>query len=1535
MNLDWTAIRALGGSHAAGFEELCSQLARSENAHYVGFERKGTPDGGVECFATLSDGSEWGWQAKYFHEVLGDSQWAQIDESVGSALEKHPRLSRFYVCIARDLPDARIKGQKSARNRWSERVAKWRSWAQARGMSVEFVLWGSSELIERLSTPSQRGRLQFWFDVQVLDGRWFEQRLAEALKAAGPRYTPELHQKLPLAADFEAFGRTAFLEQQIKAAARPLRETMRRLGYEVKQQTPQQLIEIHQILVSNMQKALSAFSELSIEPIGTLRDLRLLPELEACLANAELLRDRSFEAGDEINQPSVTGANAAHSSLSGLAHAAGSTCIALRNAKETIARAFAIADSGLAVLSGDAGTGKTHLFCDVASRRVTGQKPTVLVMGQQLMSSEDPWVQVMNQIGLTTRTPDEFLGALEAAAQASNHRALILIDALNEGAGRNIWPQHLAAFLARIHQSPWIGVALSIRTGYQRSTIPEDVCEAATALHHHGFNGQEYDAARSFFLHYELEFPSTPLLTPEFSNPLFLKTICRGLHEMGHTRLPRGHHGISTIFGWYLDGINQRLARQLDFDVKLNLVSRALESLARIHAADGKRWTSIEKARDVIEALLPGRTFSQSLFPALVNEGLLIEMMNPGKSATAPTEIVLIAYERLGDHMVVRHLLDAHLDSVHPEEAFSKNAPLAFLWNKQRHVPQGLHEAMHIQVAERCGKELLDLAPQLKDHWYTPEAFRGSVLWRKESAVTLQTRKVLAAVTRNMSELQSTFEMLLTVASLPRHALNAEYLDRLLRNWPMAKRDARWGISLHGLWGNNGALERLLDWAMKLTSATTVDPEVVDLCANALAWTLGTSNRFLRDRATKALVALLTDRLVATERLVNKFSDVDDMYVLERVYAVAYGVAMRSRDSVGVEQLGVTVYYLVFAERSPPRHLLLRDYARGVVERALIVNPSLEVKHQWIRPPYRSSWPTIPTVKEIEHLKPRFEGGKFVDDHAWAQHRIWSSVMDDDFARYVIGTNSHSTNWLSIPLSEPRWLSLEERTELLERALSGASLTAWNELRAANEEAAEERMKQWKFVTSSDMRTIRPTIEEALPDISKVDRRRRIKAISIKIIPTARQEAARCALFSALGAEQAASAKPIVDALIDRGLAEQPPKFDLTKIQHYVLQRVFELGWAPELFGEFDQNHLRSRGREAGKAERIGKKYQWLAYHEIHALIADHFQYREGYSTSHLDTIYDGPWQDRFRDIDPSCMLSSKAGGSSWDGHARAWWCAAEYDHWGAEDAVEWAAATEDLPSVPDILFSTAPKGARWVTLDGHFTWVRPVPADIESDAVERRDVWIDCRAYLIRSVDNKAFERWARRADAAEAFPSSDHSNYKIFLGEHGWSNASRYFQHPYHGDDGWSSVSDKCPVKLHPVAFRYTREQGSFDCSMENSFTLRLPHRELVACMEIRWTGNNADFADAKGDLIAFDPTVENVGPDALLIDRSALSAYLAREELSLIWVVTGEKRAVGPGMGYRHFGSLSFSGIYRFIDGKAVGSLKSEFTKGDSRD
>ena len=222
-DINWHNIRALNGSQSDGFEELCAQLARAESPEESGFNRKGSPDAGVECYYVDPDGNEWGWQAKFFTSSLTNSQWRQLDDSVTTALDKHPRLTRYYVCVPRDRSDARNPNQTSEMDRWNAHTSKWEGWAREKGMNVDFVWWGSSELMERLSRNDHVGRHFFWFGQRGFDQDWFQLHLDEAVKAAGPRYTPEIHVELPIALQMERFGRSAFLFGEIKSLAIALR----------------------------------------------------------------------------------------------------------------------------------------------------------------------------------------------------------------------------------------------------------------------------------------------------------------------------------------------------------------------------------------------------------------------------------------------------------------------------------------------------------------------------------------------------------------------------------------------------------------------------------------------------------------------------------------------------------------------------------------------------------------------------------------------------------------------------------------------------------------------------------------------------------------------------------------------------------------------------------------------------------------------------------------------------------------------------------------------------------------------------------------------------------------------------------------------------------------------------------------------------------------------------------------------------------------------------------------------------------------
>ena len=212
-SINFSNIRAHNGSQASGFEELVCQLAnlqKPENA--LRFTRKegAGGDAGVECYWVLEDDSEICWQAKYFPDRMNPSRWKQLDNSFETALERHPNLTKYIICLPLDKTDIRRKGRGgkkvvSDEDKWNTHVQKWKDMAQKQGRSVEFEYWGKHEITSLLTIddPLYSGRALYWFNEPVLNFGKFEDIAGKAREALGDRYTPEFHVDLPVAEIFD------------------------------------------------------------------------------------------------------------------------------------------------------------------------------------------------------------------------------------------------------------------------------------------------------------------------------------------------------------------------------------------------------------------------------------------------------------------------------------------------------------------------------------------------------------------------------------------------------------------------------------------------------------------------------------------------------------------------------------------------------------------------------------------------------------------------------------------------------------------------------------------------------------------------------------------------------------------------------------------------------------------------------------------------------------------------------------------------------------------------------------------------------------------------------------------------------------------------------------------------------------------------------------------------------------------------------------------------------------------------------------
>ena len=661
-----------------------------------------------------------------------------------------------------------------------------------------------------------------------------------------------------------------------------------------------------------------------------------------------------------------------------------------------------------------------------------------------------------------------------------------------------------------------------------------------------------------------------------------------------------------------------------------------------------------------------------------------------------------------------------------------------------------------------------------------------------------------------------------------------------------------------------------------------------------------TPNRFLRDRATKALVALLTGRLALAERLVDRFADVDDPYVAERVYAAVYGVAMRSYDTAAVGRLASLVYERVFASGTPPPHILLRDYARGVVERAIHLGEEISITESLIRPPYKSDWPNIPTEDDIEAMVSGWERDEWHDDDLnRARDLIRFSVMSGDlmsgdFARYVI-RNESPPNWLAKRLGDPPAQPLAERLAALLSEFSVSECAAYDEFMQVEDAPSPmlDLLVRKRSGTSIDW----PAIESAVTLHNKM------------------KSQARRRLMSELTKDHVAELESILQEK-----SNGPPRIDPREIQRYILWRVFDLGWTIERFGHFDHFTIGWRGRDPNKPERMGKKYQWIAYHEILAYIADRFQYQEQSFNDEGDRQYEGPWQESLRDIDPSLTLKATLGDTTWDPHNPAWWGSEQYDAWD-EDAShqKWLAESQEIPKIKRLLEVVNPNdGTCWVNVNGSFVWRQPHPADRGPFDLERRELWIGLTGYFVRTEDAESFMSWAKTVTFWGRWMPEPPETYSIYLGEYGWASAFEHSFSNYSDSEKWvkptGPIGKECPVALQPASFRYSCGEGGFDCSIDEYIGLHLPSQEFIRHLGLQWSPPSADYVDPSGSVVAFDPTAHEAGPTALLLNKASLEKYLRDKGLTLCWVVLGEKMILGGGFAHKFHGLLKISGAYR---------------------
>ena len=931
-DFDLQDIRPHRGSQYHGFEELCAQLLSLEPRppSAVFYRKGGSADGGVEAYIEFDHGDEHCLQAKFYSRFTADLS-NKLTASLKQALDNHPRLVKYIVCLPFNLRDAKEGAKTTELDRWKAWKEKALAEAELRSRKLSIELWTASVIHTKLTTNDGRyaGRLRYWLDKEVFTDAWFSKRWQEAKAVLGERYLPQFHVETPARQLIDALVRAPDFVNKLERLAGQALETAESVRSSLRSVLKPGALSApgvdHLQPVVDLCGALKP-SDVSIE--GTY-------DVETWRSAAAVARKSVAEL---VAWGRAAAAKPDDEQWRSLFHFTYKLSDLLADLEEEIASdKWDAANKKALFLSGPGGSGKSHLLGDAVQSILDGKWPAVLIPNSALAASSVGWTAVNERLGRGARlSVDELLGALDAAGQAADTRALLAIDAMNEGPARHWWPEQLSEFLVEAHRYPYVAVALTCRdTSVHRMIGSNSSSVLAPRLAHGTIEGFA-DATGELSRLYLTMRGVTGWLGrpgPESTNPLFLRACCDAVIAAGGNELPKGLDGITAVFSFYKAAIARSVEHRLGVLPQLRVVDRFLAGFAQTVAASADRYVLYEDAYALAEKVLASGGLSEgNLLAALEAEGLLA--VEPGVGGDPTRDYVRFTFERMSDHEIARTVLREHFERHTLAEAFDVGTPLGNALRNSDWEFESVTQALAIQIAERHGVELGDIVParHAPGVWGGRENFLDTVHWRSPQSVTQRTLRWI----EDAIDADGLAGFYIEFGPQVGNAFNADWLHQRLAGLKMPERDVDWSVTVTRLGFEEGeAIQSVVDWALSGGRRIT-DPVRLELLGTTLTWLLTTSHREVRDKATKALASVLAGSAEVALRLLNKFRSVDDGYLQERLYAAVYGAALQANWSKS-EYTSLATYVLrEFYSGTvsvPATHLSSRREAANLVSR--------------------------------------------------------------------------------------------------------------------------------------------------------------------------------------------------------------------------------------------------------------------------------------------------------------------------------------------------------------------------------------------------------------------------------------------------------------------------------------------------------------------------------------------------------------------------------------------------------------------------
>jgi len=225
---------------------------------------------------------------------------------------------------------------------------------------------------------------------RFLDKAWQKTHLKRIKQRAGNRYTPELNVDLPIAEIFDGISRTDNFYILIRKHYGKLNREFNRVSPKYDDKETQKIYQILQREIFSLSKLLGKLKKYNANTIPWLTISQHTQKAKEIIWKfLDKLREEKKKVEKQNKTDNKHRGRSASERLSFEIHHIYETQKEL-NYFEELSSSTKLSNFPFLLLTGVAGTGKTHLLCDIVEKRIHGGLPAVLTFGELFTTTKDP-----------------------------------------------------------------------------------------------------------------------------------------------------------------------------------------------------------------------------------------------------------------------------------------------------------------------------------------------------------------------------------------------------------------------------------------------------------------------------------------------------------------------------------------------------------------------------------------------------------------------------------------------------------------------------------------------------------------------------------------------------------------------------------------------------------------------------------------------------------------------------------------------------------------------------------------------------------------------------------------------------------------------------------------------------------------------------------------------------------------------------------------------------------------------------------------